>query len=314
MWRNPRAVVILLAFAVLAAVPPVAAWLDESFYVILCARIMIFAIAAMSLDLILGYGGMVSLGHAAYLGIGGYAVAVLSFYGIDDGLVQFPVAIVGSAGVALVIGAVCLRTSGVYFIMITLAFTQMLYYLGISIEEYGGDDGITTYRSEFFGSAVFNDNVALYYFIFACLVVIFGVLWRITNSRFGMVIRGSHSNDRRMHAIGFHTFRFRLIAFVIAGAVCGVAGALLANLSEFMTPEVMNWKRSGEILIMVLMGGIGTLFGPILGAAAFILLENFLEDITQHWMLFFGPFLVLLVLFAKRGLYGLIPGPGASRE
>ena len=314
MWRNPRAAVVLLAFAVLTLVPPLAMWTDETFYVILGARIMIFAIAAMSLDLILGYGGMVSLGHAAYLGIGGYAVAVLSYYGIDNGLLQFAVAVLGSAAVALVIGAICLRTSGVYFIMITLAFTQMLYYLGISIEEYGGDDGINTYRSEFFGSDVLNDNVALYYFIFACLIVIFAVLWRITNSRFGMVIRGSHSNDRRMQAIGFHTFRFRLVAFVIAGAVCGVAGALLANLTEFMTPEVMNWTRSGEILIMVLMGGIGTLFGPILGAAAFILLENFLEDITQHWMLFFGPLLVLLVLFAKRGLYGLIPGARASRE
>ena len=198
--------------------------------------------------------------------------------------------------------------------MITLAFTQMLYYLGISIEEYGGDDGINTYRSEFFGSDALNDNVVLYYLIFSCLAVIVCLLWRITNSRFGMVIRGSRSNDRRMHAIGFNTFRFRLVAFVIAGAVCGVAGALLANLTEFMTPEVMNWTRSGEILIMVLMGGIGTLFGPILGAGAFVLLENFLEDITQHWMLFFGPFLVLLVLFAKRGLYGLIPGPKSSRE
>ena len=298
MKLNPRVIVIAVSLLAFFLVPPIAIALDESFYVILFARIMIFAIAAMSLDLILGYGGMVSLGHAVYLGIGGYAVAVYSYYGIDNGLLQFGSAILGCAIVALLIGAICLRTSGVYFIMITLAFGQMLYYLGISIEEYGGDDGINTYRSEFFGSDFLNDNVWLYYFILAFMVLTACVLWRITNSRFGMVIRGSRSNERRMHAIGFPTFRYRLVAFVISGVICGIAGALLANLSEFMTPEVMNWTRSGEILVMVLMGGIGTIFGPALGAAAFILLELFLEDLTQHWMVIFGPLLVLLVLFA----------------
>jgi len=156
--------------------------------------------------------------------------------------------------------------------------------------------------------------VWLYYFILAFMVLTAFVLWRITNSRFGMVIRGSRSNERRMHAIGFPTFRYRLVAFVISGVICGIAGALLANLSEFMTPEVMNWTRSGEILVMVLMGGIGTIFGPALGAAAFILLELFLEDLTQHWMVIFGPLLVLLVLFAKRGLFGLVPQARRSRD
>jgi len=314
MKLNPRVIVIAVCLLAFLLVPPIAIALDESFYVILFARIMIFAIAAMSLDLILGYGGMVSLGHAVYLGIGGYAVAVFSYYGIDNGLLQFGAAIVGCAVVALLIGAICLRTSGVYFIMITLAFGQMLYYLGISIEEYGGDDGINTYRSEFFGSGFLNDNVWLYYFILAFMVLTAFVLWRITNSRFGMVIRGSRSNERRMQAIGFPTFRYRLVAFVISGVICGIAGALLANLSEFMTPEVMNWTRSGEILVMVLMGGIGTIFGPALGAAAFILLELFLEDLTQHWMVIFGPLLVLLVLFAKRGLFGLVPQARRSRD
>lgn len=314
MKLNPRVVVIAVSLLAFLLVPPIAIALDESFYVILFARIMIFAIAAMSLDLILGYGGMVSLGHAVYLGIGGYAVAVFSYYGIDNGLLQFGSAILGCAVVALLIGAICLRTSGVYFIMITLAFGQMLYYLGISIEEYGGDDGINTYRSEFFGFDFLNDNVWLYYFILAFMVLTAFVLWRITNSRFGMVIRGSRSNERRMQAIGFPTFRYRLVAFVISGVICGIAGALLANLSEFMTPEVMNWTRSGEILVMVLMGGIGTIFGPALGAAAFILLELVLEDLTQHWMVIFGPFLVLLVLFAKRGLFGLVPQARRSRD
>ncbi len=301
---------VLLGFVVLVLVPPVAGALDEPFYVTLGARIMIFAIAAVSLDLILGYGGMVSFGHAAYLGLGGYAVAVFSFYGIDNGFIQFAAAIFGSAVIALFIGAVSLRTSGVYFIMITLAFTQMLFFLGISLEEYGGDDGIGTNRSEFFEWLDLNDDNVLYYFIFAILVAFVYLTLRLVNSRFGKVIRGAQSNENRMQAIGFPTYRYKLAAFVISGAMCGVAGALLANVTEFITPEYMTWGRSGEILVMVLMGGLGTVFGPVLGAATFLLLEDILSSYTEHWMIIFGPFLVILVLFARRGLYGLLPKGG----
>lgn len=307
MWRNPRTLAIIVTFLGLAAVPPITEALDEPFYVSLFARIMIFAIAALSLDLMLGYGGMVSFGHAAYLGIGGYAVAIPSFYGIDNGFIQFATAIVGSALVAFLIGAICLRTSGVYFIMITLAFTQMLFFLGISIEEYGGDDGINTYRSEFIEALDLNEDGVLYYFIFAILAAFLYLSRRIVNSRFGLAIRGARSNETRMQAVGFPTYRYKLTAFVISGTMCGVAGALLANLTGFVTPEYMNWGRSGEILVMVVMGGMGTLFGPILGSVAFLLLEDYLSAFTEHWMIIFGPLLVLLVLFAKRGLYGLIP-------
>lgn len=305
MLRDPRRLWLAGGLAVLVLVPPIVAVLDEPYYLTLFARVMIFAIAAVSLDLILGYGGMVSFGHAVYLGIGGYAVAILSFYGIDNGFLQFAVAVAASASIALVIGAICLRTTGVYFIMITLAFTQMIFFLGISIEEYGGDDGLNTNRSEFIAALDLNDDTVLYYFILAVMIFCVYVTRRITRSRFGMVVQGARSNEQRMQAIGFPTFRYKLTAFVIAGTMCGVAGALLANLTEFVTPEYMTWFRSGEIMVMVLMGGMGTLFGPLFGAAAFLLLEEVLSSLTENWMIIFGPLLVILVLFARKGIYGM---------
>ena len=307
--------ILVVAIVLLALVPPVAHVIDEPFYLSLFARIMVFAIAAVSLDLILGYGGMISFGHAAYLGTGAYAVAIMSFYGIDNGWLQLFMAIVASALVALVIGAICLRTSGIYFIMVTLAFTQMLYFLGISLEVYGGDDGMDTNRSEFVTWFDLTDDVNLYYLILVFLILSVYIGYRLINSRFGMVIRGSQSNDQRMQTIGFPTFRYKLASFVIAGTMCGVAGFLLANLTEFLTPEYMHWFRSGEIMIMMIMGGMGTLFGPIFGAAAYILLEEWIPEILElihtgwgeHWWVAFGPVLILLVLFAKRGLWGLLP-------
>ena len=184
----------------------------------------------------------------------------------------------------------------------------MLYFLGISLEEYGGDDGINTDRSAFVSWYDLNEPLNLYYFILVALAVCAFIAHRLINSRFGMVIRGSHSNEARMQAIGFPTFRYKLLAFVISGAMCGVAGFLLANLTEFVTPEYMHWFRSGEIMILVLVGGMGTLFGPLFGAAAYLLFEEVISDITQHWMIIFGPILIILVVFAKQGLWGFIPG------
>ena len=314
MLTGLKLFILAAGFVVLALVPIVAEAIDEPFYLTLIARIMIFAIAAVSLDLILGYGGLISFGHAAYLGLGAYAVAILSFYEIDNGYLQFVMAILGSAFAALIIGAICLRTSGVYFIMITLAMTQMLYFFGISLEEYGGDDGINTNRSEFATWFDLNEDFNLYYLILAVLVICVAITYRLIHSRFGMALRGIHSNEPRMQAIGFPTFRYKLLAFVIAGAMCGVAGALLANLTEFVTPEYMHWFRSGEIMIMVLVGGMGSLFGPVFGAAAYLLFEEVFSGLTQHWMIIFGPLLVILVLFAKKGLWGLIPERGARRD
>jgi branched-chain amino acid transport system permease protein len=299
---------VLLA---LAAVPPLAAAFGQPFYLDLFRRIMIFAIAALSLNLILGYGGMVSFGHAAYLGVGAYAVGILAHHGIDNGFLQFAVAIGASAAIALVIGAVSIRTSGVYFIMITLAFTQMLFYLGISLEEYGGDDGMRlAARSQFLGLLDLGSPTPFYYFVLAVLACFLYLVHRLVNSRFGMVIRATKSNEGRTRAIGFSPYPYKLAAFVIAGAMCGVAGALLVNQTAYLTPEFMNWTRSGEIMFMVILGGIATLIGPVLGAAALLLLEDVLAAWTTHWQIILGPILVLVVLFTRRGLAGLLPGGG----
>ena len=300
----------------LAAVPPFAAALNQPFYLDLLRRVMIFAIAASSLNLILGYGGLVSFGHAAYLGIGAYAVGVLAHHGIDNGWLQWPLAIGASALVALAIGSVSVRTSGIYFIMITLAFTQMLYYLGISIEEYGGDDGMRlTTRSQFSGLIDLNDANSFYYLVLAILALFLYLTHRLVHSRFGMALQATRSNEARTRAIGYSPYPYRLAAFTIAGAMCGLAGALLVNHTAYLTPEFMNWTRSGELMFMVILGGIATSAGPLLGAAAFLLLEDVLQGwsvlpkwVTEHWQLYLGVILVLVVLYAKRGLAGLLPG------
>ena len=308
MLPRIRTAALVLGLVLLAAVPPIALALDEPFYVDLFRRIMIFAIAALSLNLILGYGGMVSFGHAAYLGIGGYSVGILTYYGIENGFIQWGVAIGASALVALVIGAISIRTSGIYFIMITLAFTQMLYFLGISVEEYGGDDGMSlAARSQFGDWLNLNDPTTFYYLVFVILILFMYLVHRIVNSRFGMVIRAAKSNEVRTRAIGFSPYPYKLAAFVIAGAMCGVAGALLVNHTAYLTPDFMHWTRSGDIMFMVILGGVGTTAGPLVGTAALLLLEDTLSAWTEHWHLYLGIFLVLVVLFAKRGLAGLIP-------
>jgi len=311
MQSRARAVTIFVVLAALAAVPPVAAALGQPFYLDLLRRIMIFAIAALSLNLILGYGGMVSFGHAAYLGIGGYAVGILAHHGIHDGFLQFGVAIVASAAVALVIGAISIRASGVYFIMITLAFTQMLFYLGISLDEYGGDDGMRLAgRTQFAGLLDLRDPTPFYYFVLAILAGFLYLVHRLVNSRFGMVLRATRSNEARTRAIGLSPYLYKLAAFVIAGAMCGVAGGLFVNQTAYLTPAFMSWTRSGEIMFMVILGGMATLIGPVLGAGALLLLEDLLQSWTEHWQIILGPILVLVVLFAKRGLAGLLPGGG----
>ena len=311
MASRARAIAIVLGLLALAAVPPIAAALNQPFYLDLFRRIMIFAIAALSLDLILGYGGMVSFGHAAYLGVGAYAVGVLGYHGIHNGYLQWAVAIGASMLLALGIGAVSIRASGVYFIMITLAFTQMLYYLGISLAAYGGDDGMRlASKSQFPGLLDLRNATVFYYVVLAILVASLVLGHRIVNARFGMVIRAARSNEPRARAIGFSPYPYRLGAFVIAGAMGGVAGALLVNHTQYLTPEFMHWTRSGEIMFMVILGGMGTLAGPVLGAAVLLLLEDVLSAWTTHWQIILGPFLLLAVLFAKRGLFGLLPGGG----
>ena len=307
MTRTRKGLVTAVVLTALALLPPVSAALGQDFYVDLFTRIMIFAIAAVSLDLVLGYGGMVSFGHAAYLGIGSYAVGILSYYGFGDGFLHFGVAIAAAALVALLVGWVSLRTSGVYFIMITLAFGQMVYYLGESINQYGGDNGLNiSNHSDFLGLLDLDDSTTLYYFVFAWLVLCLFIGWRLVNSRFGMVIQGAKSNERRMLALGFKSFRYKLVAFAISGAMAGAAGALLANLTLFLSPNIMHWTRSGEIMMMVILGGMGSLIGPVVGAVVYLVFENLLSGFTEHWQAILGPFLVLVVLFSKSGLLGAV--------
>jgi branched-chain amino acid transport system permease protein len=291
--------------AILVAIPPIMVALKQPFYVDLVRRIMILAIAAVSLNLILGYGGMVSFGHAAYIGIGAYAVGILGFYGIGNGWVHMAVAIGASALVALAIGAVSIRTSGIYFIMITLAFTQMLYYLGISIAEFGGDDGMRLKSKSQFGFVDLRDPVHFYYLALALMLASVFFVWKITNSRFGMVLRATKSNDARSRAIGFSPYPYRLAAFVIAGAMCGLAGALYANHTSYITPGLMSWLQSGDLMFMVILGGIGSTAGPVLGSFALLLVEDLLKGFTQYYYVILGPLLVLSVIFFKRGLAGI---------
>jgi branched-chain amino acid transport system permease protein len=312
MALSRRTIALGAGCVLLALVPPIAALTNQPFYVDLFRRMMIFAIAAVSLDLILGYGGMVSFGHAVYLGIGAYAVGIPAFHGVDNGWLQWGLAIVVSALVALVIGAISLRTSGVSFIMITLAFAQMLYYLGISLETYGGDNGMRlSGRSRFGGLIDLREPAVFYYVVLAILVLFLALGNRLVASRFGMVIRAAKSNEPRARAIGFAPFRYKLTAFVIAGGAGGLAGALLANQTEYLTPDFMHWTRSGEIMFMVILGGMGTLFGPVIGAVVLLLLEDVLSAMTAHWQIILGPILILVVLFAKRGLFGLVVGAEA---
>ena len=223
----------------------------------LFTRVIILALAALSLNLIMGFGGMVSFGHAAYLGIGGYAVGILAKEGIGSGFVQWPAAIAASALYALVVGALSLRTRGVYFIMITLAFAQMVYYVAIGLDRYGGDDGLTIYkRSQFGGWSISTTRRCFIISALALLLAGIYLVWRLVNSRFGLVIRGARSNERRMRAIGFPTFRYKLVCFVIAGAMCGLAGALLANHTNFISPAMMHWTRSGDLMVMAVLGGM----------------------------------------------------------
>ena len=316
--------VLSVGLLFLLSLPVIAHLLKEPFLISLFSRILIYALAAVSLDLIVGYGAMVSLGHGAFFGMGGYVVGILAFHesessllfnwipGTADALISWPLAVLAVAVLATIIGALSLRTSGMHFIMITLAFAQMLFFFFVSLEDYGGADGLSLWnRSSLQGLDLGNDST----FYYVCLALLLGFLFlcqRLVNSRFGMVIRGCKQNERRLRALGFSTYPYKLTCFVIAGAGAGLAGALIANQTEFVSPDLLHWTRSGEILVMVLLGGMGTLYGPILGAAVLLLMEDILSTYTEHWQVLLGPFLILVVLFAKRGLYGLLVGREAE--
>ncbi len=295
-------IAIFLAFAL---VPFGAVFGAQAYILDIGMRVMIFAIAALGLDFIVGYGALISFGHAAFIGLGAYGVGILSASGIDDALVSLPVALVAATLFAVTTGALCLRTRGVYFIMITLAFGQMAFFTTSSLAPYGGDDGLTIHaRDTVAGLAVLASDRTLYYVVLACLLGCYLACRGLVVSRFGRVFRGARENPVRLAAMGFDVYRYQLVAYAISGALGGLAGFLLANETEFVSPAYMSWQRSGELIIMVLLGGIGRLHGAIIGAIAFILVEEWLSGVTEHWKMIFGPFLVMVVLFARGGLIG----------
>jgi branched-chain amino acid transport system permease protein len=306
---SPRNAFVAAVIAILALVPVYSGVTGNTFIMSLFTRIVILAIAAVSLNLIMGFGGMVSFGHAVYLGIGGYAVGILAKEGINSGLLQWPLAVVASALFALTVGALSLRTRGVYFIMITLAFAQMIYYVAIGLDRYGGDDGMTIYKRSQFGTVIdLSNKTTFYYLCLALLLATIYLIWRLVHSRFGMVIQGARSNERRMRAIGFPTYHYKLVCFVFAGMLCGLAGVLLANHTDFISPALMHWTRSGDLIVMAVLGGMGTVFGPVIGAVALLVLEETLSGITEYWQIILGPLFLLVVLFARGGIDGLLTG------
>ena len=319
--------VIVLVLLWLLILPWILDFAGSSYLISTAARIVIFAIAAISLDLLIGYTGLVSFGHAAFLGVGAYVVGILSFHAYEEttflgltgtlsGLVAIPLAVAMSALVALLIGALSLRTKGVYFIMITLSFGQMLFFLFVSLEPYGGDDGMMMFEGRNTLPLIdLNARFTFYYFCLACLVLFYGFCQLLTRSKFGRTLKAIRQNEARLSSIGIQPYTAKLLIFVIAGAGTGLAGALMANHTEFVSPSLTHWTKSGDLMIVVILGGTGTLLGPVLGTFTFLLLEEFLpvffdmlglDMMKEHWRFVFGPILILIVLYAKTGIYGMI--------
>lgn len=309
--------VTLIVMLALAVLPPVLVWSGNAFYMDLATRLVILAIAAVSLNLILGYGGLPSFGHAAFIGIGAYSVGIPTYhatYGEFDliasysGLFHILLAVGLSALYALVTGIIALRTKGVYFIMITMAFAQMIFYLFVSFEVYGGDDGLVIDTYSEVPLVNLDSPMQLYFLCYFSLVAAMLIVRTIANSQFGMVLQGAKGNEERVVTLGYNTFAYRLTAYVISGAMAGYAGALLGNFTTFISPEMMDWTRSGELMFMVILGGAASTIGPVLGSSVFILVEEVFSSFTIYWHLPFGIMLLLIVLFVRGGLVGLISG------
>ncbi|SDG59336.1 MULTISPECIES: branched-chain amino acid ABC transporter permease [unclassified Duganella] len=310
---KPAVLVPLLLLLALAAVPAIAQLTEQPFYLAFFARIIIYAIAASALNLALGFGGLVSLGHALFLGLGAYSVAIPAFHGIDNGWLHLLCCVLVCGLVGLVTGAVSLRTSGIGFIMITLAFAQMGYFVFVSLKQYGGDDGTTIAATSKFFGADLGQAGTVYWVALGLLALVLWWTARLRVAPFGMVLRGARQNPRRINAIGLRSTRYQLAAYVLSAVLCGVAGMLLANLTAFASPSTLTWMISGDLIVMIVLGGIGTVFGPLLGALAFLGLEEVLKMATEYWMAVFGLVIVLIGVLGKGGIAGLLDSWGARR-
>ncbi|MGO1119994.1 branched-chain amino acid ABC transporter permease [Rhodovibrionaceae bacterium A322] len=306
--------------ALLLAAPLIASALGEVYYVNLASRVAIIAMAAVGLNLALGFGGLISFGHAAFFGLGGYVAGIAAFHAFEEtaflGIIpgsdqMLPIWLVAmgiTAVAALFIGAISLRTSGVYFIMITLAFAQMIFYFAISWPTYGGEDGLSIYVRNSLPLLDTYDPLVFFGLVFAALCFCLFLSARFMGSRFGAALTMVRLNETRLATAGIEPFPIKLTAFVISAMMTGWAGALYADLNGFIGPSMLSWHRSGEIMVIVILGGVGRLFGPVAGAILFILLETFIGGATEHWQLFLGMILLAVVLFAKGGVLGLLAG------
>lgn len=299
------AVAVLLAAGI--ALPLVASASGDTYLVTLASRMLVFALAAVGLNIALGFGGMVSFGHAMYMGFGAYTVLMLADAGIVNGAVQLLVIALVVTLVATVVGWISLRTQGIAFIMITLAFAQLFFFLFVSLKTYGGDEGMSLAAPSSFGPLT-GSRTALYFALLAALVGTVYASSRLVRSRFGLVLRATRINGRRVKAVGTAPLPYRLTAYVISALVCALSGFFLVNLTGFVSPAYLAWTVSGELIVMVVLGGAGTVVGPVVGAIGLLLIEEGLKLLTEHWMVIFGPLIVLMVLLLRRGLWSLLPG------
>ncbi len=310
--QRRRTAAVLTLFA-LVALPWFLQVIDQAFYVSFASRVLIFALVATSLNLVIGFGGMVSFGHAAFFGAGAYTVAVLAESGVVSAGLAWPMAVVVAALLALLVGAISLRTRGVYFIMITLAFAQMAFYLVVSLKAWGGDDGLPLLRRSSFGNLDLKDDTTFYFIVLSALALALVALDRLAHSRFGRVIQCIRENETRMEALGYPVFSFKLVCFVIGGGLAGLAGALLVNQTGLASPSLLHWMLSGTLMVMIVLGGVGSVFGGVVGAVLLLLCEEFFVEFTTHWPIGLGLVLLAVVLWAPLGIAGLF-GWGRNRE
>ena len=322
LFKKFRTLWSILIF--LGLFPIITTALDLPFWNDVVMRIMLLGMAAMGLNIVFGFGGMVSFGHAAFLGVGAYCAGISQYYGVDNGWYRIVISIISCGILGTIIGFLALRTSGIYFIMITLAFAQMLYFFFVSLEQFGGDDGLIMDRSDFIIIDLY-EPLRLYYLIFGTLVIVSISLMLLIRSRFGVILQAIKSNESRVESMGLNPLKFKIVGYVISAIICGIAGCLFASWQEFVSPDIMHWTRSGDLMIIIILGGLTYLAGPLLGAIVFLLLEELLPDvlhvlfppIAENWMVIFGPLLIAVVLFGKGGLMGVLEtrfGSANSRD